>query len=47
MIILLYYGLGLLCLTRFLTIFQLYRGVSLIGGGNEVQGEIHRPVASH
>ena len=30
MIILLYYGLGLLCLTLVLTIVQLYRGVSLI-----------------
>jgi hypothetical protein len=34
MIIILYYGLGLSCLTRFLTLFQLYRGVSFIGGGN-------------
>ena len=32
---------GLWCLTALSTIFQLYRAVSSIGGGN------HRPVTSH
>jgi hypothetical protein len=40
-------GLGLLCLTSFSTIFQLYiMTVSFIGGGNRSTPKTHLPAAS-
>jgi len=41
-------GLGSMCLTSLITIFQLYRVQSvLLVEETEVPGENHRPVASH